>query len=306
MTSVMKINGAKSRIARVLRSQYTIKLAAGLALGALLLSATTGFPFENSDANTQKRTASGTEGVANAVAHGQMVTSVEESGTYDMSPEGTHWGTAFPVCWGMNHPICPSYEQQRSADRHQENLDILQGMRASGIGDAKMIASSYEQQRSADSIQERLEVQQVLQDKRILGKPSSAERVVCETGDYPLHHELFDEVWQNLMGRPPSSQPTACEVDKYVLRSEPEEMLFGEMWDIGGSKFNVNQADPEKLQDAAEFFGEDVVATGYEVLIARLNRYQADGPLTSSKLERLDQEIDLLRLAVLQKQWTLY
>ena len=111
MASVMKINGAMYRTARVLSSHYTVKLAAGLVLGALLLGTTTGFPFGDSDANTQQKTTSGTEGVASPVTPGQVITRVEDSEMYDMFPEGTHWGAAYPACWGMNHPICPTNGQ---------------------------------------------------------------------------------------------------------------------------------------------------------------------------------------------------
>src|SRR5919106_1975413 len=189
-------------------------------------------------------------------------------------------------------------EQQRAADWHLENLDILDGMQFSGVDHDELGTNSYEQQRAEDGIQERLEVQRILVNMQDHGKLSSAERLTCETEDYPLQHELFDEAWQNLMGRPPFSEPTACEIDKYASRNELEEMLFNEIWNTVGSKFNVNQSDPDLLQDVTKFFGEDVVAIlGYKVLIARLNQYAVDGHLSSTDMEHLDHEIDMMLLA---------
>lgn len=62
------------------------------------------------------------------------------------------------------------------------------------------------------------------------------------------------------------------------------------------------QRAADNIQEVTEFFGEDVVAAlGHEVLDAKLNQYQADGPLTSRKMERLDDEIDMMLVAAANK-----
>jgi hypothetical protein len=293
MTAIRKINGAKNRIARVLRSHYTVKLAAGLALGALLLS-TTGFPFGNSDANTQQKTASGTEGVANPVTPERMITSVEDSEMYDLFPEGTHWGTAYPVCWGMNHPTCPTYGQQRAADRHLENLDILvEELEAQVIGVPALVSSEVREQDRcfADLDIDCWEVllpasgASFLRSTAAFSSDDIAEnfsRIREEGRVADRQDELKDMIqyWNQL-------KQSALASDQIITNQEYDDnpVLDHDQWKI------------EQPVDLVELFGQEVVtALGYEVLSVKLNQYLADGPLTSRRMERLDNEIDMLLL----------
>jgi hypothetical protein len=127
------------------------------------------------------------------------------------------------------------------------------------------IGGSYEQQRAADSLQERIELREMLNSMAV----------------------------RDLVVRSNHEQQRAERLEVQRLQEDVQNRYGGVR---GPSHYQQRSAD--SVHDVTRFFGEDVAAAlGYELLIARLDHFQADGPMTSRKMERLDHEIDTLLIA---------
>jgi hypothetical protein len=123
---------------------------------------------------------------------------------------------------------------------------------------------------------------------------SPAAEVVIYPEDDPYANMTLDEFDRAVGTENAPSYNQLRGTESIQERLEVQQVLES-MRNPGGSEFNVYRVDPISLQDVTEFFGEDVVAAlGYDVLVVRLNHYQADGPLTSRDMEHLDQDVDIL------------
>lgn len=136
-------------------------------------------------------------------------------------------------------------------------------------------------------------------DTAVSNRPSDNEQRTTDSTHERL--EVREDVTNHGTVRRPRYHQQRV-VDSLKERQEVQQ-LPGRMTDsaaiVVGDLYRVDGAS---LHSETDFFGEGAVEVlGYEVLMARLNNYQADGSLSSRDLERLDLEIDLLLMAVVQK-----
>jgi gas vesicle protein len=143
-TQVTKI---KAAISKGLATQHTVKLVAGLGLGAVLMAGTALHFVPNSNNESGSAFSSDQQRAAERREEAQSI-----------------------ISWRLNHskPASPSYEEQRAAERHQENLDILEATwRSNEVQRVQedmqnyhrgVSRPSYEEQRAAERHQENLDI----------------------------------------------------------------------------------------------------------------------------------------------------
>jgi hypothetical protein len=209
----MRFTIGMAKVNRWLPESFTkkssVKLLGGLAVGAMLITATT-FTYDQ-----LRRDEAASPSSSSQIAEASQALAKN------------FVGIAYPSSENSQGLQAPAYWVQRDEIKH------LESQIASLLADAARDPSRNTPQlnRKIERLDYQIDMMGLYARRNnSVDRLPSSYPVACDVGGYALRHESFDEAWQNLLGRPPSSQPTACEIDQYALRQELEESLYNEMW----------------------------------------------------------------------------